>query len=122
MGDQPTISARSKKIVAKDPDRGVTPIEDSLIKRSVEAKERFKAKAADATSKECPHKPQITSYASQLERDGDVSERLYAKSFEYRAKKQEMVREQMGSGTSCLLYCSSLIRALLFDWLRLQVE
>ena len=85
------------------------------------AKERFKAKAADATSKECPHKPQITSYASQLERDGDVSERLYAKSFEYRAKKQEMVREQMGCGTSCLLYFS-LIRALLFDWLRLQVE
>jgi len=93
LQEQPTIGARSKKLAQKT--RGDAAIEDSLLQRAADSKAKKQERAEQMDMEECPHQPKITSYAAGLAREGPVSERLYAKSFEYRAKKEEQQQQQM---------------------------
>ena len=58
-------------------------------------KELQENKTAEEADERCPYQPQITQYAANLEREGDVGSRLYNKAFEYRAKRQEEIERQM---------------------------
>lgn len=86
----PIISSRSRRLAQKQ--ERELKIEDTLLKKGNQYKERIAAKPA---SEECTHTPAITTYASAIEREGDVGSRLYSKAFEYKAKRAEEVERQM---------------------------
>jgi len=90
---KPVISQRSKKLAEKQ-DREAK-IEDTLLAYKDKKLEKQEEKKQMQEVEECPHHPQITNYAAQLEREGDIGERLYNKAFEYRAKRAEEVERQM---------------------------
>jgi len=89
----PIISDRSRKLAEKQDREG--KIEDTLLAWKDKKKELQENKTAEEADERCPYQPQITQYAANLEREGDVGSRLYNKAFEYRAKRQEEIERQM---------------------------
>lgn len=89
----PIISDRSRKLAEKQDREG--KIEDTLLAWKDKKKELQETKTAEEDDERCPYQPQITQYAANLEREGDVGSRLYNKAFEYRAKRQEEIERQM---------------------------
>ncbi len=82
----------TKAILAAKPHREL-PIQDDLARRDAELRERKQRRALKLHYEEVPAYPAITEPARALERDGDITERLFQYAHVY-AERREKLRQR----------------------------